>query len=261
MAIWTKSNDTEADERSPWTRPAFIVSGTVVALLVVLALVLALTGPSGDPGPGRGAAPAPAAPSHSAPSPGTPSSKAASDSVCGLSAGDQSVPSSPPPTTWKLIGSTAAPSSEAAGPGTVTEGVRTCFAHNPVGALFAAATFSAETTAPQVSKAQLAKATIASGPGKSAAVRSARKADAGDPDTTLVFQFAGYRFLDYSPDRATLELVWRITSGPNAGALSAVPYTVAWEDGDWKITVSADGEVPSGNSVPDLSGYVPWSGA
>ena len=63
------------------------------------------------------------------------------DSRCGLAAGDQRIPATPPESEWELVDGIASPQSDTVGPG-VREGKRRlCYAHSPTGALFAAVNF------------------------------------------------------------------------------------------------------------------------
>jgi hypothetical protein len=243
---------------SPWTRPGFVVSAVLVLAIVVTGIVLSVTH-----GHGSSATPktAPATPRPVSASPSHVTA-AGSDSVCGLPNGNQSIPTSPPSTTWTLVGSVAAPSSPTTGPGALTRGVRTCFAHNPVGALFFAATAGAEGTDPHLSSLELDQVVLAEGPGKQKALASDAASQAQAPTaSTDLYQVSGYRFLDYSADRTTFELVIRLTSGPQAGALTAIPETLVWVNGDWRGYVPDTGISPAGTAITSLAGYTAWSGA
>ncbi|MCW2751646.1 MAG: hypothetical protein JWR83_2756, partial [Aeromicrobium sp.] len=81
------------------------------------------------------------------------------------------------------------------------------------------------------------------------------KEDLGTPGP--ISQIVGFRFEDYTRNRATVTLAARLTDGPNAGALGATPLTMVWRKGDWYLQLQT-------NSDPivltSLDGFVKWSG-
>ena len=129
--ITNGSADSGEDQRSPWTQPGFIASAVVVGLVIVLGLVLTVTSGS----QGEAGTPAPPAADSSPPA---PPADTGDDSACGLARGDQTIPVSAPKATWKLRGTVAVPTApKTFGPGRVRDGVPSCFARSPTGALFA----------------------------------------------------------------------------------------------------------------------------
>src|SRR4051812_26504811 len=126
----TPSNETTG---SPWSQRGFIVAAAFLAVVIVAALAILLINPGGDSSDSsRGAPPA----NGTNTKPTTRTDPAAS--VCGLAPDSQQVPQTPPDAQWELVGTIAAPKSDAIGPGIEKGTRRLCFAHSPTGALFAA---------------------------------------------------------------------------------------------------------------------------
>ncbi|MDF1480342.1 hypothetical protein PYV02_14750 [Leifsonia sp. H3M29-4] len=193
--------------------------------------------------------------------PGTPASSS-SDSACDLPAGDQSVPTTEAPEAeWELVDRIAAPTAAGIGPGVIADdGLRSCFAHSPLGALFAATNYYAQGSSPELALRN-AEEHVAPGAGRDAVVAAIRSSAAngtigGNPDVSV--QFAGFQFLEYEPGRAVIDIAGRNSNG---GVASFVTELV-WVDGDWKLVVQDNGQpaVPS-RQIPNLAGYVSWSGA
>jgi hypothetical protein len=232
------------EDQNPLTKPKFIISAVVVAVIAALAIILALIPRSGGT-PAAGPAPA-ASTSTGQPSP------ASEASVCGLPSGDQAKPAAAPADTkWELVGKIAAPTSpEQFGPGrTAANGLRSCFAHSPTGALYAAANVTALSSA---GKARLVFEDLA-------VPSPERNALLAQPDTAptsgTTAQIAGYQVRSYDSDRAVIVIA---AKGDN-GALVSVPVPLQWYGGDWKVVVPATGST-GGGQLSDLSGFIPWSG-
>ncbi len=236
------------DERSWWTQRWFVASGALFAVLVLLGLYTAAGGGgASSPPPPAAAAPAGrAAPLRSS---------ASSPQGCSLPAGDQAEPTTAPQASWELVGSMAAPSAPSTvGPQHVVDGVRECFAHSPVGALFAAVNFWAQGTAQP--EAVLYRALAADTPQRSAAIVDGEKNPSERLDTTTKLQVAGFAITAYTPQTAAVTLVFQVANG----AYASVPSTMRWERGDWRYVISPEG-LPGAGQIADLSGYVAWSGA
>ncbi|WP_299039839.1 hypothetical protein [uncultured Pseudokineococcus sp.] len=246
-------HDTDAPGRSPWRRPGFVVSGVLLAALVVLALVLLLLPPAGEGS--TATAPQPSA-TEPAPQPSSPPTAdaeavpAAGESVCGLEPGDQAIPTSAPQAQWELVGTTAVPEDpDGAGPGVATDdGFRSCFSHDPTGALYAGINWWAQTLNGRA--VQVYEELTADTPERDAALEQGLDESAGG-----IGQIAGYRFVDVDADRALYELAFRTPQGD----LVSVTTPMRWEDGDWKLVIPSTGD-PSVGALPDLTGFTPWSG-
>lgn len=243
------STDDSPDGTSTWTQPRFVIAAVIVALIAVFGVVLAVTGPAdGDEEP------APRADPTSAP----PTAEATSDSTCGLEPGDQTIPViAPPNTDWELVGTVAAPTApDTIGPGVIDEGLRSCFAHSPLGALYAAVNIVALTTVPEQREA-IARELAVPGAGRDRALELLASSP-GPSATSPPFQVAGYAFLNYDEASTVVDLALR---GANGG-FAHLPVTLRWQGGDWKVVVPPDGDLASGvQAVPDLTGYTPWTGA
>jgi len=245
------TRDSDEGTPAPWTQPRFVFAAVGLGLIAVFGLVLVVTGPSGPAGQEARRAPAPAV----SPSPAATADVAAS--ACGLDRGEQDVPvAAPGDSRWELVGTMAAPTAPALhGPGSVDDGFRACFAHSPMGALYAAISFWAMSTAKPA--ADVMERLTARTAERRRAIRDARAAgDEPELDRTTTLQIAGFRFVSYDGGGAVIELVVRVSNG----GLASLPTTMRWEDGDWRYVVPLDGD-PDVRQVPSLAGYAAWSGA
>ncbi|OPZ78584.1 MAG: hypothetical protein BWY79_00741 [Actinobacteria bacterium ADurb.Bin444] len=167
-------------------------------------------------------------PTKAAPS-ASPSGSPDSDSVCGLASGSGAVPEQPPVTEWKVKGKFLYPHSDELGPGQETQNVGGCYAHSPAGALLAAAGFAVDAETVTLSALDAMSDRVV---GKRAlAVTKARLAN--NP-TSGGWQIAGYRFVDATPSRATVELLIRATA---TGSYAAFTSTMDWQRGDWRYVL------------------------
>jgi hypothetical protein len=239
---------TEPDKsNSFFARRGFVAAAAFVALVLVALIVVVLTGGGRpDPTPQVGVG---------GPATFTPP---ASDGGCDQPEGDQLPPVAAPNNEWELVGKLVAPTDpDGAGPGKVSdEGLRTCFAHDPTGALFAAVNWFGMTSDVESMTAALEEIT-APGPGRD------KLAGLLETDPTSVlgkggYQVAGFTFLSYTGDVAMLNLALDI-AGTGQASLTA---TLEWSGDDWLLQLPADGEIGSSiKPLSSLAGYVPWSGA
>jgi hypothetical protein len=187
--------------------------------------------------------------------PGAPPARAATGgSVCGLPAGDQAVPTTTPAdTTWQLIGTMAAPTAPHLGPGRFGAGLPYCYAHSPMGALYAAANFVAVLTDPSL-RLPAAKYLTAAGPGRDELIR--QSTGPGGPGSSDM-QLAGFVVApNYTADTASVDLAIRF-----GRYYVHLQVPLAWQAKDWKVVIPDDGHPLSGMAqIPDLTNYVPWSG-
>jgi hypothetical protein len=279
--------DEETDPATgPFSTPAFRLAGLfLLACVVAGALVVLIGAPATSAG--NPAASEPIYPSSTAPAPQPTSSmtafesttsvsadsepEAESTSVCGLPAGEQSIPVAAPSATWQIVGGrVAAPGSAVFGPAVVSpEGIGGCFAHSPTGALFAmmqsvALSSAAPDRIPQVavvtqrgSRTNLFDAALMEAQREDAAAVSAMPADSS---TLVKHTLLGYTFIDYTPGRATIAVAVGIGDplSPQRYQPSMFTGVVRWEGGDWKFVYSAQ---TAGSMAPILSRgqYTRWA--
>lgn len=234
------------EERSPLTKPKFVISAVVVAIIVALGIILALV-------PKGGGTPSPE-PTNAGPSTGrSQTSATAAASVCGLPSGDQAKPATEPAgTKWELVGKIAAPTSpKQFGPGkTDPNGLRSCFAHSPTGALFAGANVVILSSSGR-NDLVLQYLTVDSPERDKMLLSPSAASNSGSPS----FQLAGFKVTDYSGDRAVIEYGFKVSNG----TFGSLPVVLQWADGDWKAVPPASGQ-PEGKQLAGLSGFIPWAG-
>lgn len=242
--------------QSPWTRPGFIAAALVVAIVLVLGIFIATRGnASNDPTPPPTSGSEPASSTEPEPEPSQEPGTESDPSICGLDDVElQGTLTQAPETEWSLIGTTAAPSVEGAGPGLVEEsGLRSCYSRTPEGALLAAANFMAMSTDPALLRPMIEQGAV-DGPGRDALLDLPDPA--GDPAAVRV-QVAGFNLLEYDGNTATVDLALSVSNGTQG----AWAYRLAWEGGDWKLVVRSDGSPATDpTQLPDLTGYIPWAG-
>jgi hypothetical protein len=171
-----------------------------------------------------------------------------------MPASSQNIPTTAPAASWALVGSMAAPSNPSTiGPQRTVDGFRTCFAHSPVGALYAVVNFWAAGTAfsPSTVYVHLAADT----PSRAQVVKESQ-GNATRLDSSGPVQLAGFEFNSYSPSSADLSIVLQGSSG----VLVSVACTMVWQNGDWRYVIPPSG-APAAGQVQDLDGYVPWTDA
>ncbi|MFC7329186.1 hypothetical protein [Marinactinospora rubrisoli] len=253
-------SDNEDIGGNPLATRGFILSAAVIGVVLVLAVVVVISILWGEDDGDPDATPSPGASSQPAASDAGEEEPAGEASVCGLDDVEMegTLTEAPPDTEWELLGPFAVPSVEGAGPGRVEDdGFRDCYARTPTGALLAATNLAVLTSVPGLNE-QAAAQLMAEGPGRDAALAEARNvADAGtSPEGSI--QVAGFRFISYSGAETTVQIAYNTS----VGAVAVLPVQLVWENGDWKAIVSEDGELPvPPYEVPDLTGFVRWSGA
>lgn len=164
-----------------------------------------------------------------------------SDSICGLPNGDQSVPKDGPQATWRVEGHMTVPSSDEFGPAKEEGDDRSCFAHNPTGALFSL--LNIQGMPPAVKVKHIAEETDESdmeAPPKK-----------GSPTLTV----KGFKIREASKDRVELTVAYSI----DGETFTMIPATMVWKNGDWKLSPLLTEQ--SGETVEDLTsleGYTKW---
>jgi len=247
----TKSAKQAGEQRSWWAQRRFLVSAAVIAVLMMSAVLVVVTGGGRKTGsqPARSASSLGPAPTGARRGP-------AGAAGCSLPPGSQAIPQVAPQTTWQLVGSMAAPSAPATiGPQRTVDGFRVCFAHSPLGALFAAVNFWAEGTAAPAGVVY--EHLAADTPLRAQAISAAQTDGAARLDAVTKVQVAGYALTAYDPATAVITLAFQLSDG----AFVSVPTALRWEDSDWRYVIAAGGTVPGAAQISDLNGYVAFSGA
>lgn len=236
------------NERNPFTRPGFILSAALVIALIAAVLVIAFLPNNDEPGT---AAPSPSAPAST---PVTPEG-GTEESVCGLPGNDDTALGAAPESDWELLGTMAVPTApETAGPGAVEEGLRSCFAQTPTGALYAATNILA--TGFYGDTATVYRELTADSPVRDAALEAIENGEAVGGGEAPKIQVAGFLFRSYTDDSAVVDLAFRTEDG----GLGSTSTALVWEDGDWKQELPQNGR-SSIQQIADLSDFIPWGGA
>lgn len=239
--------------QNPWTRPGFITAALVVAIVLVLGVILAVrVAGRDDPEP----VPTNAGEPTTQTSEPEPAEAGGDPSVCGL---DQVEPEGTvtraPNAEWTFLGISAVPSSPSAGPGTISPaGMRSCFARTPEGAVFMAVNAAVQGSTPEVQQ-EWTEYVLASGSGRDVILGEPQP----NPSASSRLAIEGFRLMEYDGATALVDIAVRVTSGADS-ILGSVITPLVWEGGDWKIVVSATGDLLYEMAViPDVAGYVSWS--
>ena len=153
----------------------------------------------------------------------------------------------PADVAWQLVNTIAVPISPTAGPTAISpEGIRSGFAHTPSGALLAAGNYAAgiaeQFTAPGPNTTALVHQRVLPWPGHDQDQAAAVDNAAHPAAVPMVLQIAGFRFLAYDGDHATVLIAQHVTSPANAPKPGYGPWiNLVWTDGDWWIEPAIDG--------------------
>lgn len=216
-------------------RWAFGLAAAVVALLVVLVIVLIPRGGDNSNTSASGG------------SNGAAQSKATSTvaaGTCGAGASDDQavLDAAPKDTTWVTTDQGwIGPVSKTAGP-MANSPIRNCFEHSAEGALYAAMWATIE-----INEAPEAYMPTVVGPG----AEKIREDRLKDTKTRTVVRIAGYRYVSYTPERATVRLLFQIPSG----AYRSWDAVMEWHDGDWHYW--APTTIPGISNV-DPDEFITW---
>ncbi|MFJ5978432.1 hypothetical protein [Pseudarthrobacter oxydans] len=244
------SQSTESTtESNPFTKPGFIIAAALVVALIAATIVIFLL-PKGQ----GNAQPAPAESSSTAAV--SPSASAETgESVCGLPGSNETALGAAPQSKWELLGTMAVPTDpSAAGPGTVgTDGLRSCFAQSPTGALYATANMWASSFNGYAK--QLYLELSADSPSRDKAVQAIKEGKDVGGGTSPKVQIAGFMIHSYTPEAAVVELAFKTADG----GYGAISTSLLWEDGDWKLDIPPAGG-GAVRQISDLSSFIRWAG-
>ena len=244
MSVGRRSTRREEDsERSPLASGWFAAAAGLLALVAAGGVWLVVD---------SGSHPTPAA--STAATSSTRATAGAGDSVCGLPAGDQTVPNAPLGADQITVGDgLTVPTVDGVGPG-VTDGITHCFAHSPRGAVVAAVNFtrwlSTNQQLPEVTRTLV----------QAGADRDLLLADVEDNwsgRTTQPLFVEGYRLSVRSQDQVIVDVAM---SNPSDGSLVSWSLVMVWDEGDWKVQPPANGAwgwAPVAGTLAD-AGFIPW---
>ncbi|MFF5265398.1 hypothetical protein ACFY4C_41500 [Actinomadura viridis] len=220
-----------------------LVTGFLLAVVVLGAVVLVVTSREDS---ASGIGPPPAAP----PSTATASGCRPTDTRHDIPA------AAPPDLRWTLYKTVALPYSASAGPFVVDSEVARCYAHAPLGALVAGPQIWWRAGASPGWRKVLAHQLTGTAAARNAYVSQCTGKCGKDIPAGTYGQFAGFKFIAYTPSTAVIEIVGRLPSG----RMNAFPLTLVWE-GDWKLQLQPDGiSAGTARSITSLDGYVRWGG-
>ncbi|MBA9002869.1 hypothetical protein [Thermomonospora cellulosilytica] len=181
-------------------------------------------------------------------------------------------PSLEPEIRWADYSGMALPVSPAAGPFHVRDRLASGFARTPQGALLAAVHITVRSAAqwgPKVFEPTITEQVI--GPEQTALLAVARSAyerqreaanvSEGDPLGPGHAVIEAYRWLAYSPDLATVDIV---SAGPGPHGTTVRASTrvqVKWDNGDWRVLAPPGGDwANSAILLASTTGYTPFQG-
>lgn len=252
-------NEENTDSDNPLKSKGFLVSAVVVGAIVVMGAVVSVTilvGGDEDPAPGQDADQSAEGQidEEEAPEQDIPRSDG-SESVCGLKASEKDVFEQwPDKTRWDRVGLVQAPAIPGHGPENISpSGYRHCYAKSPEGAVSAGMNYVAMTT-DQLAMSEVVEEMFAKGPGKEAAQQLLAEDTGGDIQHQGSLE--GVRLLAYGHDRARVDVALGLQD-PQVEEMSSFVIDLRWEEGDWKIVTTEDGDmiIPM-TELQTLDGYV-----
>jgi len=241
---------TRDDEKLTGLRPGTIAAGVVAVVIGIGAGAVALSGastPSAVPTPGPAATvtAAPVLPAAAVPLRPDPAAK------------EQGPLLVAPKVQWQLFAGVLLPYSKTAGPLTVDGPLYSDYERSQTGAVIAAVQLGNRyLLTPGDGWREVLQRQVLPGTGRDVFARN-RMAMDDTPDPPGTYgQTAGFRFVAFTPDVASIQLVTRF---PTSGSLQIVTVTVKWVDGDWRLELQPDGgSSPTAQRISDLDGFVVW---
>jgi hypothetical protein len=166
------------------------------------------------------------------------------------------VPAGAPTGHWALVGDMQEPSDPSRiGPAREVDGFGECFAHSPLGALYAAENVVAAFTA--ASQSTVIGALAAPGAARQVAVLAAARGDNRELQQIAggALTLIGFAFSSYSPGQADVSVAYE---GPT-GIQAAVPLAMVWVGDDWRFVVPPDGADLPASALSSMDGFIPWT--
>jgi hypothetical protein len=249
---FTRVADHGADLDVAGPRPGTIAAGLVAVVILLGAGAVALSGGGNSPSARPTAGPVastPATPPAAAPAAGVnPEATAAT--------ADEGPLLTAPKVDWQLFAGVPLPYSKIAGPTRVEGPVYSGYERSQTGALIAAVQLGNRyLLTPGDGWREVLERQVLPGTGRDVFARGRATVEADDPPGTYG-QPAGFRFVAFTPDVASIQLVTRF---PMTGNLQVVTVTVKWAASDWRLELQPDGgSSPTAQAVADLDGFVVW---
>lgn len=267
------SDEGDDQESSPWQSRGFVASAIIVGAVVTCVAIWLVLGRGGDE-PTTQPTPSPTVVEPTGDTTGAPTEPPATPQPtrsatpppargtggCKTRNPDQRIPRvAPPAVSWDFETDMLIPSQAKGGPAvTEASGLRRCFEHSPTGAVLAAMVTLGQIRNPELTETVI-RQRIAPGPGRNRALAEARST-ATPRNAGETSQFTGFKVIDYLPNRAIISIAVQIDGGQKVAAL---PVTLLWTGGDWKLVLQPDGSF-NGDVAPDvlqsLEGYVRFGG-
>jgi hypothetical protein len=269
-----EGGDADGTDSSPWQSRGFVASAIVVGAVVACVAIYLVVGrggnepstqptpdptlvvPSTDPSDeptGPPATPGPTETTSATPPAGN------GGGGCKTRNPDQRIPRvAPPAVSWDFETDMMIPRQAKGGPAITDEsGLRRCFEHSPTGAVLAAMVTLGQIRNPDLTETVL-RNRVAPGPGRNRALSEVR-ASPTPRNEGESSQFTGFKVVDYLPNRAIVSIAVQLDNNK----VAALPITLIWTGGDWKLVLQPDGSF-NGEVAPDvlqsLEGYVRFGG-
>jgi len=174
--------------------------------------------------------------------------------------GDQTIPATAPPgVSWTVFHGMALPESQTFGPTQVTGDVAAGYAHSPTGALLAAANINIRYVFADDWRTVVAEQTVP-GPGQDAFARLRAQIPVDTFQPGSRGQYTAFRFVNYTPEIATIQFVTQFAS--NGGTQQLSTFTVQWDGKDWRLVLQPNGAGgPEATPLSSLDGFTPWGPA
>lgn len=235
----------------------FLVAVVIVAAVVVLGIVLAVSVLGRGSGPVVSASSSGVAQSQETVGSSIPASSASGqENGCPAGLVEMSgTVSEAPAATWELLGTTFVPYVDGAGPNVIDEdGYRHCYARTPLGAVTASVNLLGighyEPLQPK-----LLRQSFVPGPGRDIALAEETMPKTSSSEQPAVIQFVGFKVVSYDGNYAVVEVIVKFATG----AMYKWTDHLSWAEGDWKRRLSDDGKkLVETVQVWSLEGFIPW---
>jgi hypothetical protein len=251
-----RKNNTEgfgATVKRGWnSKPTAIAAIVIVVVLVLVVLLSTLLGVFA-PANNDNTAAKPAASTSAEPT---------SKGSCDVPTTGQAQQDVPTDLTWHAgRGGITWPVSAAVGPTTKVDGFLACFARTATGAALAATTGYLGQYDNGHSVRELLDFYTKDSAGKAAFVDRTVKGQTTPEDLRAQgISVAGYTVESFTKSTAVVDVV--LTQPSGATGYFAVPITMTWSDGDWKMSVLDNGALFSGNPLTPANGdFTAWGGS